>query len=123
VAESFSNLGVGRTISSVLQKHGRSGSQSPSCDSVADSSVALVALEAFRPLDILAVPPEMVVLSGTAVPIEIADSFGSEHAAERYSLAVVVTGHRTVFRRRMANRPALPGHHQNMHPLRDLPGD
>ena len=125
----FSNQAGEKTTSSVLQKHGRSGSQGPSCESVADSSVALVALEAIRPVDILVMAPDMVEQPGPAVladiagPTEIVEDPDSEPVVAMNSQAVAVSEHRTVPRRRMANRPARPGHHQNMPPLPDLPAD
>ena len=119
----FLNQADEKKTSSVLQKHGRSGSQGPSCDSVADCSVALVALEAIRPVDMLVVAPDMVEQPGFAVPFDIADSPGLEQAAELYSQAVVESEQRMAPRCRMVNHPARPGHHQNMHPLPDLPAD
>ena len=129
MAGNFSNQAVGRTISSVLQKQHRSGSEGPDCDSVADSSVALAALEAFRPVDNPVVVPDMVELPGPAGPADIAGSTEIvedpelESVAALNSQAVAASEHRTVSRRRMVNHPARPGHHQSTHPRPDLPAD
>ena len=80
----FLNQAGEKTTSSVPQKHGRSGSQGPLCDSVADSSVALVVLEAIRPVDRLVVASDMTeqpgpaVLADTAGPTEIVEDPDSE---------------------------------------------
>ena len=114
MAAIFSNQAGGKTISSVRQKHDYSGSQGPSCDSVEDSSVALVALEAFRP----AVVPDTVELTGIAEATDIADTPGFEPVAVLNSQAVAEPEQRTVSHRRMVNHPARSGHHQSMNPLR-----
>ena len=81
--------------------------------------MALVVLEALRPAEI----PDTVEVTDIAEPTGISDIPGLEPVAVRSSQAVAASGQCTVPRRRMANRPARPGHHQNMHPLPDLPAD
>ena len=91
--------------------------------------MALVALEAIRPVDMLVMAPDMVEQPGPAVladiagPTEIVEDPDSEPVVAMNSQAVAVSEHRTVSRRRMVNHPARPGHHQNMPPLRDQPVD